>query len=232
MRLNADFHTHTVYSHGKGSAEDNINAAMERGLEIIGIADHCTANFMYGIKRRNIDRYIEEIENAKRKYANRIEIKTGIELNLTGLDGSVDMPQGKKFDIVILGYHKAVIPRNFHTFFTFATGRFWEEKITLAYMRAVQKNNIDILAHIGYGIPANHEKIAQACADYGTMFEINNKHGELTADNLQAAARTSVRFVVSSDAHRPEHVGLAPNALSLLERAGLSAKRIINVTEG
>ncbi|MFA5675037.1 MAG: PHP domain-containing protein [Christensenellales bacterium] len=231
MRLNADYHTHTVYSHGKGSVKDNVKAAIERGLETVGIADHCTANFMYGIKRRNIDKYIAEIDSVKRLYDGLIDIKTGIELNLTGLDGSVDMPCGKKFDIVIMGYHKAVIPRDFHTLFTFASARFWEEKITRAYMRAVQRNDIDILAHAGYGVPVNYEKVARACADYGTLFEINNKHGELTADNLRAAAGTSVRFVVSSDAHRPENVGLAQNALSLIEHAGLSADSIINVTE-
>lgn len=229
MKLKADYHTHTVYSHGKGSAEDNIKAALERGLEAVGIADHCTANFMYGIRR--IDRYITEIESAKNKYESSIEIKTGIELNLTGLDGSVDIPAGKQFDVVIMGYHKAVIPRNLHTLWTFAMARRFEEKITQAYMRAIQKHHIDILAHLGYGVPANYQKIAQACVDYGTLFEINNKHSELTADNLRAAATTGVRFVVSSDAHRPEHVGLVQNALSLIERAGLSADRIVNVTE-
>lgn len=231
MKLKADYHTHTVYSHGKGSVEDNIKAAVERGLETVGIADHCTANFMYGIKRANLDKYIAEIDSAKRRYEGRIEIKTGIELNLTGLNGSVDMPEGKKFDVVIMGYHKAVIPRNLNSLLTFATASFWEQKITQAYMRAVQQHDIDILAHIGYGVPVDYEKIAQACADYGTMFEINNKHGELTVDNLRAAAGTSVRFIVSSDAHRPEHVGIAPNAFALIESAGLSADRIVNITE-
>lgn len=230
MRLTADYHTHTVYSHGKGKVEDNVSAAVERGLETIGIADHCTANFMYGIKSRSISSYIEEIERVKRIYSDSIEVKAGIELNLTGLDGSVDMPGGVKFDFVIMGYHKAVIPRNLNTLWTFATARFWENKITQAYMRAIQKQKIDILAHLGYGVPVNYKKVAQACRDYGTLFEINNKHPEFKAEDLKAAASTKVKFVVSSDAHSPKHVGDVQNAFSLIESAGVSLD-IVNVAE-
>ena len=37
-----DLHTHTTYSHGKGSVEDNVRAAMNRGLSYIAISDPYT----------------------------------------------------------------------------------------------------------------------------------------------------------------------------------------------
>ena len=40
MNLNADYHTHTVFSHGKGDVIDNARAAAEKGLKELGIADH------------------------------------------------------------------------------------------------------------------------------------------------------------------------------------------------
>ena len=40
MKIIADYHTHTVYSHGKGSIEDNVKVAIEKNIEKIGISDH------------------------------------------------------------------------------------------------------------------------------------------------------------------------------------------------
>jgi len=232
MKLIADYHTHTVHSHGTGRVEDNVEAALQRGLQTVGIADHSIAHFTYGVKKRKIGDYLSCIENAKKKYNGRIDVKTGIELNLTGLDGSVDMPQGC-FDVLILGYHKAAVCRNLKTAWTFATGQFFHHagKITEAYMRAIQRHRITIVAHPGYGVPVDYRRLAQACADYGTLFEINNKHGELTIEDLQQAAMANVKFVISSDAHRPEHVGLAPNAIRLAQHAGIDPGRIVNITE-
>ncbi len=232
MKLIADYHTHTVHSHGTGRVEDNVEAALQRGLQTVGIADHGIAHFTYGVKRRKFGDYLSCIENAKRQYDGRIDVKTGIELNLIGLDGSVDLPQGR-FDVVVLGYHKAAVCKNLKTAWTFATGQLLHNdgKITEAYMRAIQRHHITIVAHPGYGVPVDYQKLAQACADYGTLFEINNKHGDLTTEDLQQAALTNVKFVISSDAHSPCHVGLAPNAIQLVTRAGIAPSRIVNMTE-
>lgn len=232
MKLIADYHTHTVHSHGTGRVEDNVEAALRRGLQTVGIADHSIAHFTYGVKRRKVGKYLSCIEDAKTRYDGRIDVKAGIELNLVGLDGSVDMPQGR-FDVLILGYHKAAVCRNLKTAWTFTTGKHFHhaEKITQAYMSAIQRHRITIVAHPGYGVPVDYRRLAQACADYGTLFEINNKHGELTIEDLQQAALTDVKFVISSDAHAPENVGLAPNAIHLAQSAGIDPGRIVNITE-
>ena len=39
-RLKFDWHTHTVYSHGKGTIEDNVKVAIEKNLTSIAITDH------------------------------------------------------------------------------------------------------------------------------------------------------------------------------------------------
>ncbi|MGI5849789.1 MAG: PHP domain-containing protein [Christensenellales bacterium] len=233
MRLTADYHTHTLHSHGKGSVQDNVEAAIKRGLVTVGIADHSISHYAYGVKKGRLGEYIAYIENAKRVYSDRIRIQTGIELNLTGLDGSIDLPKGYDFDTMILGYHKTAICKDFKTAWTFFTGsRFGRAlEITRAYMLAIQKWHIDIVAHPGYGVPVDYQLLAKACADYGTLFEINNKHTDLTAEDLQLAALTGVKFVVSSDAHTPQEVGFAPQAIALAERAGLTSRQIVNVTE-
>lgn len=233
MRLKADYHTHTVHSHGTGSVADNVEAAIGQGLCAIGITDHSVAHVLYGVKKRRLSDYIACMEDAKRAYAGRIDVKTGIEMNLTGLDGSFDLPQGYAFDIVILGYHKLAMTKDVKTAWTFLGGRRFglAVEITQAYMRAIQKGHIDILSHPGYGVPVDYRMLAKACADYGTLFEINNKHADLTAELLHEAAGQGVQFVISSDAHSPQDVGLAPRALDLAQKAGLTPSQIVNVTE-
>lgn len=229
MRLAADYHTHTVFSHGTGTVSDNVEAAIKQGLTEVGIADHGMANIAYGIKKGLIKQYIESIESAKVQYADSIKVKAGIELNLTGLDGSTDIPQGLKFDLLILGFHKSAIPVDIKTVWAFITGGIHKQAITKAYMLAIQKRHIDIVSHPGYGVPVDYRMLGRACSDYGTLFEINEKHAELSAEDIQAAASEGARFVISSDAHKPQDVGNAQRAIKLAACAGLDIKQIANI---
>lgn len=237
MKLTADYHTHTKHSHGTGSVKDNVQQAIKKGLLAVGITDHSISHYLYGVRKKNFGYYISCIENEKRKYAGKIDVKTGVELNLTGLDGSVDLPEGYKFDTIILGYHKAVLYKDLKTSWSFFMGhkRLSQDrikKITKAYMTAIQKGGIDIVAHPGYGVPVDYYLLGKACADYGVLFEINDKHTELSVQNLKEVAATGAKFVISSDAHCPENVGEAPGAIRLALDAGLSHSQIVNVTEG
>ncbi len=230
MKLIADYHTHTVHSHGTGSVNDNAEAAFALGLQTVGIADHSISHVTYGVKKRKVDDYLESIAAAKRRFEGQIEVKAGIELNLIGLDGSVDMPKGR-FDFLILGYHKTAVCRDVKTAWTFFRSSRYVDAVTQAYMRAIQRHRITIVAHPGYGVPVDYRRLAQACADYGTLFEINNKHGELKIEDLKIAAQTAVSFVLSSDAHSPSAVGLVPNAITIARQAGIPAGRIANISE-
>ena len=40
MLLTGDYHTHTIYSHGKGTVLENVMRAKEVGLQEIAITDH------------------------------------------------------------------------------------------------------------------------------------------------------------------------------------------------
>ena len=227
MRLTADYHTHTTFSHASGSVEDNVQAAIKAGLTSVRIADHSIAHALYGIKKRRLNDYVADINRVKSKYESQIEVRCGIELNLIGLDGSVDMPNGYEFDLVILGYHKAAVCKDFKTMWQFFT-KADKQRITDSYVKAIQKGNIDILAHPGYGVPVDYARIGKACSDYGTLFEINNKHADLTESDIAV----DTQFVVSSDAHAAANVGKAQRALDLVKSAGLDISRIANVEEG
>ncbi|MFR6641738.1 MAG: PHP domain-containing protein [Christensenellales bacterium] len=49
-----DYHTHTYYSHGKGTIEDNVRAAAEKGLKQIAITDHGFRHMMYNVRHMDL----------------------------------------------------------------------------------------------------------------------------------------------------------------------------------
>ena len=49
MAFFGDYHTHTTYSHGKGSVADNARAAAAVGLKEIAITDHGLRHIIFGI---------------------------------------------------------------------------------------------------------------------------------------------------------------------------------------
>jgi putative hydrolase len=59
--------------------------------------------------------------------------------------------------------------------------------------------------------------------------EINGKHPHLDIEGIKTAAKYDVKFVISSDAHVPENVGVyKPQLLRALD-AGLDPERIVNI---
>ena len=79
-----DLHTHTTYSDGKNTPEEMILAAIEKGLDEIGISDHVYTFFdeSYCMQKDKIETYKREIAALKEKYKGKITVKCGIEYDL------------------------------------------------------------------------------------------------------------------------------------------------------
>ena len=112
MEILADYHTHTVYSHGKGSIEDNVKVAISKGIKKIGISDHGYKNVAYGVKIDDFEKMREEIDILNEKYKNQIEILLGVECNILDNKGNIDLNDKiyRYFDYVMAGYHFGSIP--------------------------------------------------------------------------------------------------------------------------
>ena len=230
ISLNADLHTHTVHSHGTGTVEDNIKQAISLGLKRIAITDHGNRHVSYGI--RDMESYLADIENMKRKYAGVIDVLAGVEFNLCSLDGRSEdfSAYADRLDIKLLGYHKFTAMRDARSYFYYyLTPRKDIVKNTDAIIAALEKNDIDILTHPGYAAPGDIKEVAAACKRTDTLFEINEKHAGLSADDIILAAEQGTDFIVSSDAHASVNVGRVPHALEKLIESGLPLERVINV---
>ncbi len=218
-----DLHTHTVFSHGKASPQENVEAALKLGLEKIAVSDHAMGHVSYGI--RNVDRYLDEIERLKDIYAGRIEVLSGIECNLLGEQGQTEMTDAlrKRFDVCLLGYHKFIRTQGFsYSAYCYLTKKRNVKRNTAAIEAALRTGYFDILAHPGYGMAVDISRIAAACKETDTLFEINRKHTEMNAGLLLVAAQEGARFIISSDAHRAEHVGHAGDAERIAAEAGIT----------
>ena len=90
IEIIADMHTHTVHSHGTGTVEDNVKAAISAGLQQIVISDHGPQHLFYNIK--DVDAYLKDIDAMRKKYKNDIEVLAGVEFNLLSEDGDMDLP--------------------------------------------------------------------------------------------------------------------------------------------
>lgn len=78
-----NLHTHTVYCDGKCSVTDMIEAAIDKGFESVGISTHGPVPFEtdWNISNMNVEKYIDEVNQLKEKYKNKIKVYLGMEMD-------------------------------------------------------------------------------------------------------------------------------------------------------
>jgi len=241
MKIFADYHTHSHYSgDGKGTIEENVEAAKKKGLREIAISDHGPGHILYGVKRKDIDKIRNEIDEINRVNPD-IEVKFGLESNIIGVDGKLDVDDElrKKLDILLAGYHFGSMPDKL---FEGAKVHLYnwlgsvlpsiERKSrvinTKSVVEAIYNNDIDILTHPGAKADIDTKEVAKAAAENDTALEINSSHGHLTVEYIKIAMKEGAKFALGSDAHRPENIGNVDKAINRAMEAGLSVDRIIN----
>lgn len=240
MRLWADFHTHTIYSHGTGTIRQNVEVAVKKGLSVIGISEHGPANIGIGTDPDDFERMREEVENLKTIFSG-IRILLGCEANIISLDGDLDISDKilAKLDYVMAGLHPMVWTRSlkdgYHlmveNMLQWRMGSLREKTLdqnTKALVRAVKNHKIAIVTHPGLHLPIDTAALAKTAAECGTALEINAGHGYMTAEYATIAKKYGVRFAIGSDAHRPSDVGNFRRGLEIAEKAGLNENDIIN----
>lgn len=242
-RMLYDLHTHTTFSHGKGSIQDNVEVAIRRGLVKIAITDHGPGHLTYGIKRSAVPEMRLQIEALKKIYP-QIQIGLSVEANIIKSGRCLDIKpeEFELYDFVIGGYHYGVfngncIPNYLDRHLPHKkAGKLdsrglsrLRRRNTEMTVRAIYENNLKILTHPGDKGPFDILAIAKACEEQGTLMEISTWHKHLTVDEIKTAALTDVRFIISSDAHVPERIGDFQGGLDRAIEAGIDLDRIVNI---
>lgn len=241
MFLTADYHTHTVFSHGKGQIIDNARSALDAGLKEVGISDHGFSHPAFGLTKRKVPKMRMLCDEASK--ITGVKVLLGVESNIISTDGHADLKSElyDYFDIFLAGIHKCVmykfkswftlsIPDLFHTYVVKNhIPKYLIKNNTSAYVNLIKKNPVDIITHLNFCCFADVVEVAKVASDYGTYIELNAKKTHLTDDELYAVEKTGVNFVISSDAHTPDRVGEISLVEKMLKRVNIPRERIMNI---
>ena len=239
MAFWGDYHTHTTYSHGKGSVLDNARVAAQKGLGQIAITDHGLSHVIFGVKRKELPRLRADCEAATAETGVRVLV--GMENNFNSFDGTLDVTTDDldKLDIVQGGYHKAGRAPTAKQEFSFQIRNMLRSfcskspsklivKNTDAYLKLIDNYELDFVGHLNRDIRADALTVAMYAKSKGTYIEINSKRLTLTDAELEKMTEEGVLFVCNSDAHSPDRVGDMSLAASVIERLHIPFEQIGN----
>lgn len=240
MILTADYHTHTPYSHGKGTVLENATRAKELGLAQIGITDHGFSHIVFGVRRRQVPSLKRECAEAEEKTGVRVLV--GMECNIRGRSGLTDLEPSDydDFDLFLCGVHLITRYQTMGDLFRFGLRNYFKRKkksvprslvkeTTEAYINTVKYNPVDVLTHVNFQCFADAVEVAKACADHGTYLELSGKKVHFSDEELFRISQTGVRFVLDSDAHSVNRIGDVSLAKEQIVRVGLPLDRIDNI---
>lgn len=229
-----DFHTHHERcGHATGSIREYINAAIDKGLQSIGISDH-TPIFASNedhpspggtMAKSEFSKYVEEVLALKKEYAGKIEVLLGIEADFIPehLDLYRKIISSYSFDYIIGSVHQ------YHGISIY-NGKYWDELASQEKVEVKEKyydyifqsaesGMYDILGHVdalkryysGYTdvMTEATDFTLKTIAKNDVVIEINSSDENWApgADFLERALYFGVKVTFGSDAHKPEEVG-------------------------
>ena len=237
MQIFGDYHTHTTFSHGKGTVLENAHAAQEMGRKELGIADHGFGHILYGMDKRDLPKLRAEIENATAQTGVRVLL--GVEANFVSPNGDIDIAPAdiEKFDFILVGQHRFVKAR-FADKFGFLLpnilgikSKKMREKNTNAIIRAMEKYPIDAITHPKHGMAIDVLAVAKKAVETNTMIELNASKMLFSREEISQMINLGVMFLISSDAHTPEKIGCVENMLKVVKEYNIPEIQVANLNK-
>ena len=221
MNIIADLHSHSDLSHHAFSSLDEMMAAAaEIGLHALALTNHTSAleDGAQAFHFASLWRLPREIRG--------VRFLGGAELNVMDDKGTVDLDEGilKSLDFVVASLHSVVCaPRDF-------------DYHTASWLAIAQNPLIDCIGHSGQEcFSYDIDRVVRACADTGTVMEINSASPHIRPDSrgnccriAKACMKYGVQVAVNSDAHSRWEVGQFEEGLKLLDEVGFPEELVIN----
>ena len=192
--MKVDMHVHTSKSDGRDSVHNVIEAAEQKGLDVLAITDHGPGHGS-GVTERTARETAKEVALLQPSY--RVKVLVGIEAEILPT-GEVLLAGRDGLDIVLASCHAAPS----------------EEAYYRAVLRAMEDPKVDVLAHHAWSagmrfgpIREHEERLVEILRDHGKAVEINSKHCLPSWDFLAACRDAGVKYTIGSDAHKVADVG-------------------------
>jgi histidinol-phosphatase (PHP family) len=226
-----DLHNHTpLCNHAEGEIEEYIEAAIQKGTKVFGFSDHAPMDFdpAYRMKFEDMKMYEARVKSAKERYKEKIEILLGYEVDyLEGhmdkrvleadvdyLIGSVHFIEGWGFDNPeFIGKWKEqdvdeVWQKYFDTIEAMAQTKLFDIAGHLDLIKVFNfmptKNIVNLAKNALLAIKESDMVLEINVAGYRKPVAQAYPSPEL----LKEAYRLNIPITLSSDAHKPQQVGL------------------------
>jgi DNA polymerase (family X) len=196
--LKGTFHCHTDWSDGSATLAEMAEAARDRGLQYLGIADHSrSAGYAGGLTIERVRAQWAEIDALNESFGSKFHLFKGTECDILP-DGSLDYPDDllDGFDYVVASVHSIFgLPR---------------DQMTRRLVRAASNPRVTMIGHptgrlllARDGYDVDLDAVIDAAAKAGTMIEINaNPHRlDLDAVHCRRAREKGVMIAINPDAH-------------------------------
>jgi DNA polymerase (family 10) len=224
--LRGTFHCHSNWSDGIETVEAMAEAAMELGLEYLGMADHSKSERQAnGLDEKRVRQQGEEIRKLNEKFTKKgFRIFFGTECDILS-DGSLDFDEKtlELFDYVVAAVHQG---------FTMDA-----EKMTKRICKALAHPKVTMLAHPtgrillereGYAV--NMPAVIEAAAKHNKIIEINAHPYRLDMDwRLWKHAKSlGVKCSINPDAHNIDDLQYLAIGIGIARKGWLTKPDVIN----
>ena len=243
IKIKTDTHTHTLASgHAYSTIEENLRAAKEQGLELVGITDHFSSFFVPSTDFACFGFFINK--KALPEVWHGVRLLFGAEVDIIDLKGNLFghdlyIPYPNK-NGVNLTYEEWILNRLDYLIASvhskdFAANSTVVENTEL-YIKALEHENVKILGHIGRsGLEFDIDEVVKAAKSMNKMIEINEAsfgHGEAVQERCLkialACAKYGTKITVNSDAHSSFEIGKYPNTENFLDEIDFPVELIGN----
>ncbi len=223
-QIRGDLHMHTIESDGRATLEEMAQAARALGYEYIAITDHSKALAMAnGMDEKRAIAFAHKVREMDQSGFG-LRVFSGIECDIKR-DGEMDLDNDAlgELDFVIGSVHSYM--------------NLEAAEMTDRLMRALECPHLRMLGHPTGRLllnrdpfPFDFDLIATEAARRHVYLEINSspERLDLTAALIRAAKAKGCKFVINTDAHRPEHLANIQFGVKMARRGWLEAKDVLN----
>jgi DNA polymerase (family X) len=223
--LTGTFHCHTDWSDGSDTLAEMAQAARDRGMAYLGIADHSrSAAYARGLSIERVREQWAAIDLLNQSFGGKFHVFKGTECDILP-DGSLDYPDEllEGFDYVVASIHS-----------NFGLSR---EAMTQRLIRAAANPRVTMLGHptgrlllARDGYDVDLDAVIDAAAGAGTLIEINaNPHRlDLDAEHCRRARQKGITIVINPDAHSTSGLDDLEYGITVARRGWLTKADVWN----